>query len=148
VSGIAPAGDDGSATAPSSNAPATGLVKEIEERCEFFAKELRADPSEATGWKESIEGCRKELKDAEEPDRVAREERANAIRLEKSRQAYREEREAHLEAALRRQKAKLRESKTAEIKALKSLCSFSVSEVVAEENRTGHYLREYWRECR
>jgi hypothetical protein len=125
-----------------------GPVKEIEERCEFFAEELRADPSEATGWKESIEGCREELKDAEEPDRVAREEKKNEIRLKKSRQAYREEREARLKAKLRNVKARIRKSKSAEIEALKELCSASVSEAVAEEERTGRYLQEYWRECR
>jgi hypothetical protein len=126
----------------------TEAVREIEERCEFFAEELRANAPANGGWKATLEGCKEELKDAEEPDLVAREEKKNEIRLKESRQAYREEREARVEAKLRNVKAKLRESKRAEIEALKSLCSASVSEAVAEEKRTGQYLREYWRECR
>jgi hypothetical protein len=144
---------EGESTAPlpsrdATDETGTGPVKEIEERCEFFAEELHADPSEATGWKESIEGCREELKDAEEPDRVAREEKENELRLRESRAAYREEREARYEAALGRAKRKVATTKRAEIEALKELCSASLSEAVAEEERTGRYLREYWRECR
>lgn len=157
------------ATADSTSKPASGPLREIEERCKWAAEELRANPSEADAWKETLKGCREDVKSeeakegepivtfhgreltkseaAEERDRIARGERNAEANEERERREERAE-EARLEAALRRKKVKLRELKRAEIEALKSLCSASVREVVAEENRTGHYLREYWRRCR
>jgi hypothetical protein len=153
-SGIEPAserhGDSSASPSESSppSQPAAGPPEQIEERCTFAAEELRANPSEADAWKATLEGCMEEVKDADEPARVAREEKEAKLSLRESRAEYRQEKEAHYEAAIARAKAKVAKTERAEIHALKALCSTSVSEVVAAEQQTGDSFPEYWRECR